>query len=174
MFQTLSFEPLLYSIVVPSYKRVAQRLAKMIFLSATLTKDELKKMIVDLEKMLDKKEFETKDGDPLTLTQSLSQNFHGYNFSTAKNMNQIFTIIERLISTTGKVGDKEMEVLEKSLKEIPDLKTSFKDMEFDVAKHKALRALEALDTIIDELPQRMKRKTLSPTEFEEMKKLKVV
>lgn len=170
--KNLSFESMLYSVVVPQYKRAAQCLAKMIYLAATLTKEELKKMIYDLEKMLYEEGFESKDG--LFSLKKPLKIFHGYNFGNAETIEQVFKIIERLISTTGKVGDEEMQFLEKSLKEIPDLKASFKNLEFDVAKEKVLRVLESLDELIDKLPEKMKRKTLSPKEFEEMKKLKVV
>src|SRR5271157_53805 len=102
LVENMNIANVLKELLEPSYKQAARHWAKMIFLGATLTKEELKKMVAELEKMLDRGDFEEKDNEPLTLKHSLSSNFLGYNFVSQKTMKQIIEKIEDLIRYTGK------------------------------------------------------------------------
>jgi hypothetical protein len=159
----------------PTYKQAARYWAKMIFLGATLTKEELKNMVAELEKMLDKGDFEEKDGEPLTLKHSLSSNFLGYNFVSQKTMKQILEKIEDLIRYTGKAGDKKMEYLLKTLKQSKDWQVKFEGLDSETAKTKAFGALDFLSSTLDKIPENFeKRHTVSPEELKEMQQLGVI
>jgi hypothetical protein len=166
---------ILKELLEPTYKQAAQHWAKLIFLGATLTKEELKKMVVELEKMLDRGDFEEKDDEPLTLKQPFSSNFLGYNFVGQKTMKQILEKIEDLIRYTGKAGDKKMEYLLKTLKQSRDWNVKFEGLDSETAKTKAFGALDFLSSTLDKIPENFeKRHTVSPEELKEMQQLGVI
>jgi len=153
-----------------------KRIAAIIF-GAVFTKGELKQMINHLERMLDEGYFIPIQDEPLMLHTShhLSTNFFGYNFSGLKTMGEILGRIEKLVNTTGKVGDPGMQFLAKSIERAPEWNIKLKGMDPDKARHLARKALEFLNELTYKMPEgKQKRPYLTPEELKEMQHLGVI
>jgi hypothetical protein len=144
-----------------------------IILSATLTRDELKKMLKDLEAMLLKPQNFEPGQDPLTLkaeVRSKLNNFFGYDFSTLKGFSYIIQRIVKLIETTAKTGSPDMAVISKALDRARNRwDVKFEGMTYDIAKVKAQHVLDFMDELASQPLPLSEKSKLTPEELQEMK-----
>ena len=143
-----------------------------IILSATLTRDELKGMLRDLESILHKPQNFEPGQDPLTLKAEIRaklKDFHGYDFSALKGVAYIIQRIVKLIETTAKTGNPDMAFIAGSLdKARSKWDVKFEGMTYDAAKIKAQSVIEFLDELANKPLPPQEKKNLSPEELKEM------
>jgi hypothetical protein len=145
------------------------RLAGVI-LSATLTRDELKTMLKALDDIrVNQDNFEKDSPIPLTLTdqaRSKLKSFHGYDFSSQKDFEQIIQRLVKLIDITGKAGSADMAFISKSLEKNRNKWNVKFNGSFYEAKGKAAKVIDYLTDLANEpIPKPVR---LSPAEFREL------